>query len=801
MRSCHFNTRSKNVRRLQILARFNGLAWLCAAWWLSFPPRAQSAPSDPQDNDLAYRVAHCRVVAVEGDSFHSTLSVSGVVQALNGRPVAGAAVVLRESSRDRASAEQGKYIADREVVHLVHVNDVFARTITDQSGQFWFHEVKAPAFPARWAAAWKGDVVAAHPDHGVGWFKLPVNDDRNRMDSNLKIILRTGTEILGQYDSPVGDPLPNTVFDIQSLGSASLDAAMDEENQLLLHGSQLAPRASSDEQGRFRFSNVPMGLVAKVSAHRQGTWQPIAAAVATSSLIPIGKEIGSPLNRLVLVGSPFRIVADPGVSVAGNLVDPAGSPVANGRVLHLITSEETRTNAAGQFELRFPTKLLHSGHPLALQFRLMGDPSSDFLSQDIRLTTGELQSGKALQATLQRGVRVEGKVVHLDGTPAPDLLVISLDDDPSKRTTAITDANGEFHLVKPVQRLMVVVAASQPGYVLPSLTDLNKGMARWNDNWPRLEVDLQDAPSRQLPPIAVARTGQLLVTATWPDGKPVPGVDVVVLDAKPLPIQRSAQLPPTAWAYPISEPRTTDANGQALLQLRETPSQGCIVEMRYQDQAEAHYAIPAWRQVRRNRLVASLGAGWKVRGQVTRNRQPAANAQVAVRRTMVTDRVLYHEQRVATDADGWYEAIVGPPGPDDRCSIRCESIEGASPLQRLIVPAHRTDREFRAPTLTIIEGTQEIRGVVLESAGLTSVSGALVALAGFPDMDSVIVHESGREFQMRTDAAGRFSLKGLPMGQLRLQVAKDSSAGRPSNPLEFLVDSGDLQAELLLPSK
>ncbi len=86
------------------------------------------------ESDLVARFTDCEVLTVNGDEFAGINTVSGQVVSPAGDPVAGATVLLRESSSRRMNIESEKY-RYAENRNELRTEDVFARTTTDIDGK------------------------------------------------------------------------------------------------------------------------------------------------------------------------------------------------------------------------------------------------------------------------------------------------------------------------------------------------------------------------------------------------------------------------------------------------------------------------------------------------------------------------------------------------------------------------------------------------------------------------------------------------------------------------------------------
>lgn len=294
------------------------------------PPVPDSANAD---NDLISRMAHCEVLNITGEEYDAEFDVSGQVLSATGQPVEGAIVVLRESSTARISSEFKKYI-DIPQRHLVRVNDVFARTTTDRDGRFRFTGAKSPAMPKHWSNSWRGDVVAGHPQLGVGWTRLGSKRERQRVDSGMIVALRPTATITGEYLAPDRSPLSGAVVYLPGCELPSTRGIFGD-NDLDMQASQLTPRVTTNDAGEFSIAGIPQGCLATVigADHRQ--WLSTSVVAATDPDMPLGKQQQSTrigIGAVDVQQSPLALVADPGVESTGIVVDDQGLAIQGAAV-------------------------------------------------------------------------------------------------------------------------------------------------------------------------------------------------------------------------------------------------------------------------------------------------------------------------------------------------------------------------------------------------------------------------------------------------------------------------------------
>jgi hypothetical protein len=183
---------------------------------------------------MTFRWAYCVSLAliaplVVGAS-ERTLSAWGKVVDAAGRPVAGAAVYVREWSFARRSATPDGPVME----------DVMASTSTAADGTFAFRDIRlpkpyleevSPGTPSPW------DVVATAPGHGIGWTRLPGSNPRKP----IIVALATEGVLRGRVTNGKGDPIPGARIQavrFQGLDQESQSPATSADN-LRLEGSRI----------------------------------------------------------------------------------------------------------------------------------------------------------------------------------------------------------------------------------------------------------------------------------------------------------------------------------------------------------------------------------------------------------------------------------------------------------------------------------------------------------------------------------------------------------------------------------
>ncbi len=387
---------------------------------------------EPDDNDLIRRLSKCEVLTVTGDEHDGVFNVSGVVVNAAGEPVAGAVVVLRESTMMRVNVlirkGEFKFGEDRWKI----LPDVFARMLTDDNGRFEFRNVKAPSLHGHWTSPWKGSIVAGQDTLGVGWSNLTKKVQSNLTQQDVKIVLGPSSVIEGSYKSPDHQPVPGQFITAGEVKQASkVKASFDpfSSTGFELYNSQIAPRALTSSEGTFSLKGLPGGTSASILIAQHDQWQTVNKWVSTGTRETEAMDLS---GSHPILTSPLSLISDPGEAIRGRVVDTDGIGIAEVTVRYSSSEPTTTTDQNGNFEIRRPTgtfKNERTGQPndaVPVYFRIKEKDSNRFLSQTVKIDPSELidPSKINLTITLQRGALVKGKVVDAKGRPFQNCLVL-----------------------------------------------------------------------------------------------------------------------------------------------------------------------------------------------------------------------------------------------------------------------------------------------------------------------------------------------------------------------------------------
>ncbi len=207
------------------------------------------------------------------------MSAAGKVVDPAGRPVAGAAVYLRERLNDELALE----------LRNQDMDDILARAQTNEQGAFRFENIRARPFvndrdrrSTQKTIPW--DVVVIAKPYAIAWQHLPAE----RQSKPMTFKLSPEATITGQVTDEKGPPMANAdvrVLEIRSLSPtyvvSSLEQAGSDPETLELKYSRLAPVGKTDAQGKLILAGLPRGVMLEVQVGH-GDYEPQTLHVATS---------------------------------------------------------------------------------------------------------------------------------------------------------------------------------------------------------------------------------------------------------------------------------------------------------------------------------------------------------------------------------------------------------------------------------------------------------------------------------------------------------------------------------------
>ena len=229
----------------------------------------------------------------------------------------------------------------------------WARTTTGADGRFEFPSIAVTKQQPR--DAWRGDVVAIHPQSGLGWMDFVIKENVDFKKEDVSLELEPLTDIAGTVLSPQQEPLADAEVRIHrfQLGPQPRPNPLSSF-ALETVSSQLTVSTRTDGSGKFIFKNIPRDMVAQLTAHHADyLFNMAAVTMLDRDQIPPGslpKEYFRDIQA-----SPCRIVLNKGLIVTGQIVDKISrQPVPEVSVVFEQFSVSKKSDLAGKFKLHLP---------------------------------------------------------------------------------------------------------------------------------------------------------------------------------------------------------------------------------------------------------------------------------------------------------------------------------------------------------------------------------------------------------------------------------------------------------------
>jgi uncharacterized GH25 family protein len=318
------------------------------------------------------------------------VEISGRVLDPNGKPVANAEVVARDTSAT-----------------FMPANRKTDGVRTDKDGRF--------SIPALAGGAYR--FVAHHAEHPPASTE-PIELDGQSGRSDIVIVMEMGGLLAGTAVTPRGDPV----------AWANIHVGPDQQEGGLRGSSARARTAYADEDGRFRIKGVSRTqLVAMASSE-----------AAASELVAVDLRENPERTDVVLTLSVDGVIA-------GAVVDDAGEPVAEAQVV--ATPDFWAGESLDRMQLRGPAFHTTDGGGA---FRITGLPNGKYRLRAARAAVGQnafLEKGVAatvgdidVRLVLPAEGGIEGELALTNGK-RPELASVSVG-----AKTGVPVSDGEFRI-------------------------------------------------------------------------------------------------------------------------------------------------------------------------------------------------------------------------------------------------------------------------------------------------------------------------------------------------------------------
>jgi hypothetical protein len=717
------------------------------------PSRASDGPNTP---------AAVQRTAEPAPPDGPAVTVRGQVVTPDGRPIGGAAVVLRAKIG-------GSFYASG----LPHNRDVLARTTADKDGRFAFDHI---AIPPRLeniiTGLMRGDggveVLARAKGRALAWAEV------KRLTENepVRLTLAPEVAVTGVVRDQTGRGLSEALVSVFGLTRATteLDGMFRQPGDLNLTLSEFRIEAIADADGRFTLQNLP-------AEHRIGAVVDVPGASRKAMFIDTGTDADlavtrerGPYSSIAVLRSPLTVTPEPQRYVRVKVVDADGRAVPDGGFE--VSDDQRRSAGRGALNERGEAFIAIRA-PGKFRFHYGSDPLRPRLNATIIADIPAGDDSPTIEFRLPAHGWVTGRVVDADTGKGIVGVYVSYGrrvdaagDETPASSIGVSGADGSFRLPAVVGRGSVNVIRSVYGYVVPYFATL--GAREQNLSGVPVEVPATGDAA----PVTVSLGRGLVVRGTviGADGKPAAGAVVNAENEEPRLSRRVSAIADAqghfalGGLYPTAKASLTvsAAGGATRLTLEATPDH------------------PLDRTLRKD-LDVRLKPAIALTGRVLFNGQPRAGVVMRLHRGTEQGGGRLRMSTVGestTDVEGRYRIDGLEPG--DRYAFEVVDKEGlVDPDWRHQSPYVQTVRaqagEVSLPDVNLATRGQALRGVVVDPQG-KPVAGVNVS-ASLVGGRSLSRPRSGPPPWATTDAEGRFDLRQLPDQPIELMVYKPGPGG------------------------
>ena len=644
-------------------------------------------------------------------TFSQKITITGRVQEANGRPVADAMVILRDTSFSFAIGTTGT------------INDVFAKTKTRKDGTFAFVDFSNPMRPHHRTPM---QVFVATEDL-IGYSEqLSVYADSSGVVAlEEPVEVSPATSVTGRVVSPGGEPLKDVDVRFRYF---SRPGAKGFDRQSHFIDRLISPSARTNAEGRFVLKGVPSDVAVGLSFDHSDyatNFELIRLSGHPEFTTPRGGEPREVTNN----GSTIEL--DPGVKLSGVVLDGNSKPRPDVDVSTFFRT--WKSGVDGKFEIR------------VLEEQLTDDSLELWTSGQLELKhntrhragVGKLKAGTAkLICPIPATVRVR-VVTEVGKTPIPGVEV-AIDVKKGVGNRAFTDKNGFFQRGVDPRKIKIRVIGRKPGLDLDKVKDSS--------------MELKPGEVREIK-ILVPALQQANVKVVGPDGAGVEGVDVgfcrdgqfqSILESGPDGVAGFDSWGKQMWADRLFARHSMD--GRTFW-------------------AEADVSDPSKNQTLR------LAPAKVLSGSITVEGEPLSDVTVEVLKTDAPRR--RRVAKVKTGSDGKYSVAVPSRNFDGSAANYWISLERSSriPNQQvglIIKRATEAETEMVA-NIDLVSGSGVVSGKVVDIKG-EPVENAFVNLSALICRERGMKNREYQPSEMfqstscYSDSEGNFSIEGLPVG-------------------------------------
>ncbi len=704
------------------------------------------------------------------------VSASGRVVDTEGKPMPGVTVHLRDWPTERIN-----------VGPWSRKQDVLATTETDEQGGFRFENVRVPAFLPRGLSDVPCDVVAVAKGYALAWEHL--RGTTNREPIVLTLVSESG--VSGRIVDGQGRPIEGALVEAVVVAPLGVDRiAGNLMGHLSLYLSQLAPTAKSDRDGRVMIGGLPTDrwvVMAVDHDDYKSEYVHVATADTPQAEVRYSTRFRPVASPQELHSNSFTLTMGPrGPQLGGRItLADSGKPHAHATVrLHgtgIWLTEKTDENG------RYLFKDTLEGE---CRITVFGPEDTDYLPRQLPLTIPKDGPDMQLDLELPIGQIVTGSVVDEDTDEGISGVLVASAPRWGKEPNGylgrrgLTDDQGDFRVAVLPGKSVLQIHGSVDGY------DIVQGGR---------PGELRDARFVRMIEVGIGQPGAnvrfwlsrglgIKGLVTDADGQPVDGATVKT-------VRRAAEDP---FQKKVTQ---TDEDGRFTLSGFPAESRQYLDVTHEGRSLYGKITVDADRNALSPRIVsveAELTAAAAVKGQVLVDGKPGDGIHVDLVRNIAgrrgrSDAIL---ATAVPDASGRYAFRVAPPSDKLRVvargDVRSQFTEWESE-EFVLEPA----QIFEPPILTVRQKD-------------TSVSGIVVGPYGEP-IEAVRVSALPRDGKDKTAAAtktptgadGRFTIRAVPNGPLKLQATKRNPSSRSGRASWFRADveanGGDEDVRIVFP--
>jgi RNA polymerase sigma factor (sigma-70 family) len=667
------------------------------------------------------------------------VTLRGRVTDVEGQPVAGAAVFLREQPTSVISSTW----------HATKTRNL-ARTTTDAQGHFAFPGVALPALDPWRRPGVALDVIVMAQGHGLVWKHV----ETLIPSGSIHLQLPRAGELRGQVVDAGGKPVAGVAVKVREIAQLDQEIRppLQSSGYLHLQWAEVPLTAISDAQGRFLLSGLPrQARMTLVVDDPRFLAKDVYAATTNQpqpSLSHDGPSLRDRKPRVEPVHTGrVTLAVEPAARLLGRVIlADTGKPALKARWAEPPSAGPP--NRTVDAEGRFVLAQLPSG-----SFRISVYPPEDSpylgLVAEVEIGTGQRDVEHTF--ALPPGVIVSGKV--LDDQTGRGIAGAMIHYVPAKPTTTYprarawrthTRADGSFRCAVPPGPGKLVLHGWVAGYQTPvwsgSLDDVAERFVR-----------AIDVPADQAPPEVQFTLSRGLLTrgrALDPEGKPVAKAR---LHARRFTDNSS-----------LAEPdQATDADGKFTLSGFNPEEQVLVMlwhpERRLAAQIQLSGGDAENKPVSRDVVLRPLGA---VTGQVLdEGQKPLAGAVVHLWKEERGGYYSRVDQPLTVDANGHFTFHALVAGVRYLVGVEADGFAKVS-SPSFVVEAGQT---HRLAALNAPKTDQSITGTIVDPMG--------IPIAGIKVSGRLRRNRVHHESRVRiTDGEGRFHLTDLPQGQVNLRA-------------------------------